>query len=509
MNSRTQEKAGAIISYVTILFSIVTGLLYTPFLINKLGLTDYGIYILSASIIASFTIDFGMGAALTRFIARFRAENREHEVKNLLGITTKLYIVVDIILITVLFSVYAFSPIFFSNLSETELVKFRGVFLVSIFFVLFNFPLLPVDGVFIAFEKIIQLKIFAFTSKFISISLLFTTLMLGYGLFGVVIVQAVVTLLFQTIKVFYLYKKVSLSINFKSKDKQILKSIGSFSAWATVGMVADKFFFPIIPTLLAIFSDTEQVAFFAIVISIEGYILTISKALNGIFIPRVMKLIVNNRPTQEHTDLMIKVGRIQLYLISLFVIGLICFGRIFFKFWLGDGFSTSYYAMIIVLIPCLFHLTQTIAEELIYAQNIVKYKALINVITSVLSITLISIFSNKYGAIGAAIGVAAGFIGGYGIIANLIYHKKLKIDIIKFFKECHGDIAIPLIVTVFIGLLLKNLISDESFMSFIAISSLWVFLYALVMWFFALNRDEKNLIIVPLRRVLNKGKLRK
>lgn len=506
MNSNKQEKSGAIISYVTILFSIVTGLLYTPFLINKLGLTDYGIYTLSASIIASFTIDFGMGAALTRFIARYRAENKEHKVKDLLGVTSKLYISVDIILVIVLFLVYTFSATIFSNLSEIELEKFRGVFLISIFFVLFNFPLLPVDGVFIAFEKIIQLKLFTFTSKFISISLLFTTLILGYGLFGVVVVQAAVTLFFQTVKVLYLNKKVNLRINFKSNDKQILKSIGSFSAWATLGMIADKFFFPIIPSLLAVFSDTKQVAFFAIVISIEGYILSISKALNGIFIPRVMKLIVNNRPTNEHTDLMIKVGRIQLYIISLFIIGLICFGRIFFKFWLGDGFNTSYYAMIIVLIPCLFHLTQTIAEELIYAKNIVKYKALINVITSILSITLIIIFSNKYGAIGAAIGVVAGFIGGYGIIANIVYHKKLKIDVIRYFKECHGAIAIPLLITVFIGFLLKNTISEESFMSFIAISSLWVFLYVLVMWFFALNDDEKKLVTIPLRRIVDKVK---
>lgn len=502
MNSNKQEKSGAIISYATIFFSIVTGLLYTPFLINKLGLTDYGIYTLSASVIASFTIDFGMGAALTRFIARYRAENREHKVKDLLGVTTKLYIAVDIILIIVLFSVYVFSPTIFSNLSEIELEKFRGVFLVSIFFVLFNFPLLPVDGVFIAFEKIVPLKVFNFISKFISVSLLFATLILGYGLFGVVIVQAAVTLLFQIIKVFYLYKKVNLRINFKSKDKQILKSIGSFSAWATVGMLADKFFFPIIPTLLAIFSNTEHVAFFAIVISIEGYILTISKALNGIFIPRVMRLVVNNSPVQEQTSLMIKVGRIQLYIIGLFIIFLICFGRIFFKFWLGDGFDISYFAMIIVLIPCLFHLTQTIAEELVYAQNKVKYRAFINIATSILSVTIISILSSKFGAIGAAIGVAVGFIVGYGIIANVIYAKKLNIDIIRFFKECHGKLAIPLIISLFFGFLFQNLIDAESFVSFIIFGLLWVVVYVLVMWVFALNKEEKILISSPLRRIL-------
>lgn len=504
MNNSKQEKWGAVVSYITIFLTIIAGLLYTPYLIKKLGLSDYGIFTLSASIIASFTIDFGMGAALTRFIAKYRAENKIAKIKDLLGVTTKLYLVVDLILILVLFIIYFLSPNIFSNLSEIELEKFKGVFLISIFFIMFNFPLLPLDGVFIASEKIVALKLLNFASKVASVSLLFITLYLGYGLMGVVIVQAAITLLFQLVKVVYLYLKVNLRINFKSRDKQILRSIGSFSAWATVAMIADKFFFPVIPSLLAIFSDTKQLALFAIVISIEGYILTFSKALNGIFIPRVMKLVVVDGSVAEQTELMIRVGRIQLYIIGLFVAFFICFGNDFFRLWLGEGFDNSYYATVIVLIPCLFHLTQTIAEELIYAKNLVKYRALINVVTSVLCVIFISLLTPKYGAIGAAIGVALGFIGGYTIIANIIYSKKLNINVMLFFKECHAKIGLPLIGAIIIGFLFQKFIAIENFFIFMIVGMLWVITYGLVMWFFALNLNEKRIVVDPVKRVIGK-----
>src|SRR5690606_22030219 len=182
----------------------------------------------------------------------------------------------------------------------------------------------------------------------------------------------------------------------------------------------------------------------------------------------------------------------------------ICFGNDFFRFWLGEGFDTSYYATVIVLIPCLFHLTQTIAEELIYAKNLVKYRALINVVTSVLCVIFISLLAPKYGAIGASIGVALGFIGGYTIIANIIYSKKLDINVMLFFKECHAKIGIPLIGTIMIGFLFQKFIAIENFFNFFMTGMLWVIIYGIVMWFFALNINEKTIVLNPVRRLIGK-----
>lgn len=67
MNSSKQIKLGALISYFAIAFNIVAGLIYTPWMISKIGQSNYGLYTLATSVISMFVMDFGMGAAVTRF----------------------------------------------------------------------------------------------------------------------------------------------------------------------------------------------------------------------------------------------------------------------------------------------------------------------------------------------------------------------------------------------------------------------------------------------------------
>lgn len=496
-----QIKGGAIVSYITIAFYIITGLLYTPFLVKTLGMSDYGLFSLSASIIAYLSIDFGIGAAQTRFITKYIAEGKEDKVKDLLGITTKLYLGIDLIIIVILTIVYQNSEQIFTQFTQFELERFKTIFLISSFFVLFNFPLLPINGIFIAYEKIITLKLFDLASKVISVSLLVTALALDYGLYGVVLVNACATLAVQSTKLIYLYKKLHVRINIKHKDKIMLNSIGAFSLWATIAMIADKFFFAIIPTLLAIFSDTYQIALFAIVISIEGYVLTFAKALNGLYLPKVMKLVVDQSSSEQQTNLMIKVGRIQLYIVGLLIVGLVCFGKEFFHHWLGDGFNNSYYAMVIVLIPCLFHLTQTIAEELIYAKNKIKYRAYAYIIGSLLSVATIAILSPRLGAIGAAIGVSISFIFAHNIIIDIFYHKILKINMLEFFKECHIKILPSFIIAGCIGYLIQEFIPTHSFIAFGFKGIIWVLIYLLINWKFSLNKEEKEIVKLSIKKI--------
>ena len=56
MNESKQRKVGAILSYVSIIATTIVQLLYTPFLIKKLGQSEYGLYSLVNSIIGYLTV---------------------------------------------------------------------------------------------------------------------------------------------------------------------------------------------------------------------------------------------------------------------------------------------------------------------------------------------------------------------------------------------------------------------------------------------------------------------
>ena len=128
MNETKQIKAGALLSYFGVAINILAGLLYTPWMVRQIGQSDYGLYTLATSVTAFFLMDFGISGAISRLISRYRAQGREDEVKNILGLTYKMYLVIDGLIFLALFIIFLFMQNIFVRLSAAEIEKFRIVF---------------------------------------------------------------------------------------------------------------------------------------------------------------------------------------------------------------------------------------------------------------------------------------------------------------------------------------------------------------------------------------------
>ncbi len=448
MSKRAERTGRAVIaSYAAIAFSIISGLLYTPWLIRELGSSDYAIYTVCVSLMAYFTVDFGIGAAITRFIAKYRANNEEHKINSLLGIALKLYLVIDIITLVALTVMYCLLEHIYVGLTAVELQRMKVVFLITGMMTICSIPVMPINGVFVAFGRVYEVKKIELLQKMLTVGLICLSLLVGQGLYIVVLVNAVVTVLANGFKVLTIYKKEHVQPNLRIKDRQITKELLTFSAWVAIAMIADKFFFSFQPTLLGIFSDSIAISVFAVATSVEGYVLLFADGLSGIFLPRVTNMVVKKKDPSEITDLMIRIGRVQLLIVSLFIMGIITQGEDFIPIWFGKEYRQSYYAAVIVLIPCFIHLTQSIATETLYATNQVRYRTLAYVLSSTVNVVLTALFAPRYGAIGAAIGIACGFVVGHEVTLNVVYAKVLKLDLRRFFCQCHLK-AIPCLLAM-------------------------------------------------------------
>ena len=494
IGNKAQIAYGIILSYGTTLFYIVAGLIYTPFLIHELGLSDYGLYTLVMSVVTSLSVDFGIGKAQARFIARYLSEGKGYMVGNLLGITARLYLMLDVVLLLILGLVNIYADSIFANLSSFEIERFKVILLITTVFVVFSFPLLSVGGIFVAYEKIVQLKIIELCYKLTSILSLVTTLLLGGGLYVIVAVFVLCDLLFQLIKLFYLYYRMHLRINIKYKDKILLRKIGSFSLWTTVSMIATSLFIPLIPTLLAIVANTNEISLFAIVATVITSITMITTSMNSVFLPMVTRLVVRKSNNEEYTGLMTSVGRINLYIIGFLVVALICFGKEFFLFWLGAGFEKSYYALMIVLFPFLFHPTQNIANELCYVNDKVKYIAIVRCKGSLICL-LLTIWLGKYwGVLGAAIALSVSYVIAYNLLANFYYYRLFHLNIVKFLYNCQVKIFPSFIVTVLFGELF-NFMIPSNIGNFIWKTVLLLLIYIASIYSLAFNKQEKTLVL--------------
>ena len=105
-DSINQIKKGAIISYLAIGVSLLSGLLYTPWMIKQIGVNDYGLYTLATSLISIFLIDFGISEAVSRFISKYNAEGNQEKVNDFLGLIYKIFILIDLVILVILIALY-------------------------------------------------------------------------------------------------------------------------------------------------------------------------------------------------------------------------------------------------------------------------------------------------------------------------------------------------------------------------------------------------------------------
>ncbi|MDU2202179.1 MAG: polysaccharide biosynthesis protein, partial [Anaerococcus hydrogenalis] len=67
-----QRKTGALLSYVSIILNTLLTLFYTPIILRYLGDAEYGVYELTASLVAYLgLLSLGFGSAYVRFYYRY------------------------------------------------------------------------------------------------------------------------------------------------------------------------------------------------------------------------------------------------------------------------------------------------------------------------------------------------------------------------------------------------------------------------------------------------------
>lgn len=504
MNSSKQLKIGAILSYVSIAVNILAGLVYTPWMVNQIGKSHYGLYTLANSLISLFLVDFGLSSATARFVSKYRAEGNQEKVDNFLGVVYKLYLIIDSIIFTVLLVVFFLIDKIYVNLTPQELYEFKIVYIIAASFAVFHFPFVTQNGILTAYEKFIPVKLADIIYRFLLVGFTVVALLLGYGLYALVTVHAIAGLLVILFKFVVLKKLVPVKVNFKHSDKNLYKEIFGFSVWTTVILLAQRLIFNITPTVLGITTDTSQIAVFGVVTVIEGYVYTITTAINGMFMPKISKDYVDAGDGDMQAfgkrvqPLFLKVGKYQFAVNGLIVAGFAILGQSFISLWMGNGYSQAYLGILLVTMPGLFINSLQIASTSLVVVNKVRLQAIICVITGFVNLILSFILSYFYGVIGACISICVAYFIR-AILTNAIAGKVLKFNVKQFIKSCYLKMSLPFIITIIFGILLNLIITANGWIIFIVKVVLVTIVYLFVTCILGLNKEERDFLFSKIK----------
>lgn len=505
--SSSQIKTGALLSYLTIAFNMIAGLIYTPWMISQIGQSHYGLYTLANSVITMLVMDFGIGAAVSRFISKYNAEGNLEATNRFLGIVYKLYFAIAMIILAVLVVLYFFLDGVYANLSANEMETFKVLYVIVGLFSVISFPFVNLNGILIAHERFVELKLADVFHKVFIIVTMVLCLLMRRGVYALVLVNAIAGLLTIALKLWVIRSKTPIKVNFRYRDKGLLKEIFSFSAWTTVGSLAQRLIFNITPSIIAAVSitGTVGVAIFGIATTIEGYVFTFATAINGMFMPRVARILHDGRKKEELVPLMIRVGRLQCMIIGLLVVGFIALGKSFVvDIWNKPEFSRSYICAVLLILPGFLHQPMEIANTTLIVENKVKQQAVVLLIMGGLNVALSLVLSKYYGALGASVSIFIAYMVRT-VLMTVLYQRTLHLDMWRFFKETFMKLVPQLVLSLAVGMVFShfNPISNV-YLKFAVDGLVLVGFYFALMWLCGFNFYEKSLIRSVMGKLLRK-----
>lgn len=484
---------GAVISYIAIVINIAISFIYTPWMIHTIGKSDYGLYSLVTAFVSYFLLDFGLNSSITRFVAKYRAIGDEDGVSAIIGLTARVFLIIDAVIFVALFLMFFFIEKIFTGLNPSEIETLRGLYIIAGFFSVFSFALKPIDGIMMAYEYFVPNKVLDMIHRVGSVILVVVLLLLGGDVYSLVLVHCGTAFLASLAKCILFRRKSRIRIKWSYSDKGMLKALLSFSVWIFLIGLAQRLRLSFVPTVLGIKSNSSEIAVFSLGMMIEGLVWTISNALNGLFLPKVTRLVAKSNEPKSVSELMIRVGRIQYFIVLLIFTGFCLFGDVFIKCWVGEDFSDAYYVIIFLILPSLITNTQSIANDVIYAENKVRYTAPIIISTSLVGLVLSFFFAPKYGAIGCAICSCAALLL-YVLIVNFYYISGLKLHIVSFFYNCHLRISVPMLLSLVFGILLRLIFQLQNWHQLFAGVIIYCLAYFANAYFLAFNPEEKKLL---------------
>lgn len=469
--------------------------LYTPFLLRFVGQTDYGLFQMTNSVMLSLSLlSMGFSSAYVKFYITYKVKEEFEKIKKLNGLYLIIFASISVIsLIIGSILVFNTNRLFGNTLNLREIRLTRLLMSIMVIDIAITFISSVFDSNITVNEQFIFQQSRQLMQTFLVPMICVPMVFLGVGVLSIEITQLLVTTVFLLLNVSYCMKKLDMQFSFHDLPLDLFKGLLAFSFFIFLNQMVDLVNNNIPNFILGMFRGARMVATFAIAVQIKNMFFMLSTSLSSMFIPKIHELINLKRSKSTLTDLMIKVGRIQMTILFFVLGGFIVVGRYFVVIWAGKENIAAYSLIILMVLPSIIPLSQNIGIEMQRAMNKHIFRSIVYSLFAVVNIAVTVLGSIKFGLIGASLGYVISILSANGILMNWYYEKKMGLEMKRYWKETL-PITIPFTLSTCLLLFGQLYVQITSFKFFLIFGLIYTLVYGLVYYRFVANNYEKSTI---------------
>lgn len=500
---KSQLRVGIVLNYVNMILGNLIPIFYTPIMLSLLGQSEYGLYKLASSVTSYLSlISMGLGSAITRYLIKSREEEGKLAEERMFGLFDIIFNVIAVAALIVGTLLTVGLPLWYSrSLTSAQLSRMQLLVFMMVINMALSFSQSPYLSVVNAHEKFIFLQCMNIVQTCGVPCLNLVALFMGMGSVGMTLAAMGASILTRVAYQIYVRRSMQLKPRMKNLPTDQMKEILGFSFWIFVSNVVgqlynstDTVMIGMIPALA-----TTGVAVYNVGGTFNGIMFSLTTGISSLLAPKTNKMVFQGASNEELTDLAIRVGRIQGYIMVLIISGFVAFGQPFLRFYAGKDYGDAYWVAILMMLPNMIPLVQSICLNVIVAQNKHRFRSLVYLGIAIANVVGTWFLMQYMGVIGAALMTGVALVIGQGFVMNWYYHKKTGLNMVRFWKQMGNVYVVPASMCA-VTLLLSRVIDFYRIPVLLAGIVIYTVVYCALNWRFTMNGYEKDLVLGRIKK---------
>jgi O-antigen/teichoic acid export membrane protein len=472
MRSATSLIHGTLIRYALLFVNIALGIFLMPFTMRHLGTSQYGLWMLAASMTAYLQLlDLGYGNGLVRQVTQADARGDEDGMNAVLSTFLVVYSGIAVVALAAI-GVIAFVVLpRFPNLSASDIATARGVLAILGVRAAVAFPMSVFGSVTTARQRFALTGSIAIAVALLQGAATYLVLNAGYGLLTLVSVTTLIALssyIGYVAAAFATFPNLRLSIGRFSVAHA--REVTSFSFYLFLITLAIQFGYNVDNLIIAGIAGTSAVAVYAVAFRLADYQRQLCNQFNGLLFPVVVRFSAEDEVDALRATL-VDGTRIALGLIAGVTVCLAAFADRVVLLWMGPGFGESLPALYVLAAAGIVLVAAGPLGNLLLARGrhrVVAFsclgEALANVVLSILLV-------RRYGIVGAAIGTAISVTISNVMIQMPAACRLLDVPVGSFLRQVSTPTVIALLPTLAAAWLARTAVEPASLLEVIALGA--------------------------------------
>jgi O-antigen/teichoic acid export membrane protein len=494
-------------NYTRSFLKLGTWFILTPFILNQLGETIYGLWVLVGSVMAyGYLLDLGIADAITKYTAEYSAKGQIEKARGLIATALWLYTGLGILVIIISVIIAPLFPLLF-NVAPAEQTTAVWLVLLSGIAVGITIPCTTTGAVLRGFQRFDLINLISVVAILLSAGATVVVLLMDGGAIGLVLVGVIVTLISQIPSVWFIYRlSPELRFGFGGADRSLLRTVASYSSSIFVMNLGGYLESKTDEIVIGGFLPIRAVTPYNLAYKLSTLPNVLTEQFLMLLLPMASEIHAKDDPVQLRS-LYIVSTRITLAIFLPVGLTLIILANPFLTAWVGVAYAEYAYLVTILVIAGLIDTSQWPAGFVLQGMARHHPLAIMTIASGIANLVLSIILVNYLGLLGVALGtlipttiICIGLVAPYAM-------RVIGVNAQDMITKVVLPALLPAVPMVIVMVALREIVEPTSFVLLFLVAGLGVLPYPIGYLLMSASEFERNLIRNNLVIIIDRAKL--